>query len=130
VKRWSLKSVRTRWSVHEVTCVLVPEKGSKKGFIPLGWALTLFQVKNSHVMEWWRKDSEKRAFCSNYIYTFRSFLCIKCWNYIQPYKHQVAGLNIWETSWPACIDVLPYISPPLLLHRPHLAADTTLYGSL
>ena len=77
MKRWSLKSVRTRWSVHEVTCVLVPEKGSKKGFIPLGWALTLFQVKNSHVMEWWRKDSEKRAFCSNYIYTFRSFPCIK-----------------------------------------------------
>ena len=37
-----------------------------------------------------------------------------CWNYIQPYKHQVAALNIWETSWPACIDVLLYISLPLL----------------
>jgi hypothetical protein len=30
--------------VHEVTCLLVPEKRVEKGFIPLGWALTLFQV--------------------------------------------------------------------------------------
>ena len=28
-------------------------------------------------MQWWRIDSEKRAFCSNYMYTFRSFPCIK-----------------------------------------------------
>jgi hypothetical protein len=26
---------------------------------------------------WWRIDSEKRAFCSNYMHTFRSFSCIK-----------------------------------------------------
>ena len=45
-------------------------------------------------------------------------------------NHQVAALNIWETSWPAYIDVLPYISLPLLPHLSHLAADTTLYGSL
>ncbi len=46
----------------------------------MGWALTLFQLENSHVMEWslwWRIDMEKRAFCSNYMYTFRSFPCIK-----------------------------------------------------
>ena len=44
-------------------------KTVEKGFIPLGWGLTLFQVENSHVMEWWRIDSEKRAFCSNYMCT-------------------------------------------------------------
>jgi hypothetical protein len=35
-KRWSLKFVRMRWLVHEVTCLLVPEKGSKKGSFPWG----------------------------------------------------------------------------------------------
>ena len=54
----------------------------------------------------------------------------ECWNYTTIQKHQVAALNIWETSWPAYIDVLPYISLPLLPHLSHLAADTTLYGSL
>ena len=69
-----------RGFVHEVTYLLVREKDSKKGSFPVGLALTLFQVENSHVMEWsiwWRIDSEKRAFCSNYMYTFCSFSCIK-----------------------------------------------------
>jgi hypothetical protein len=44
-------------------------------------------------------------------------------------NHLVAALNIWETSLPAYIDVLPYISLPLLPHLSHLAADTPLYGS-
>jgi hypothetical protein len=55
-------------------------KRVEKGFIPLGWALTLFEVENSHVMEWsiwWCIDSENRAFCSNYMYTFRRFSWIK-----------------------------------------------------
>ncbi len=51
-------------------------KRVEKGSIPLGWALTLFQVENSLVMEWWRIDSEKRAFCFNFMYTFCSFPCI------------------------------------------------------
>jgi hypothetical protein len=55
-----------------------------------------------------------------------NFLLLELYNHT---KHQVAALDIWETSWPAYIDVLPYISPPLLLHLSHLAADTTLYGS-
>ena len=45
-------------------------------------------------------------------------------------NHQVAALNIWETSWPAYIDVLPYISLPLFPPLSYLAADTTLYRSL
>jgi hypothetical protein len=45
-------------------------------------------------------------------------------------NHQVAALNIYETSWPAYKDVLAYMTLPLLPPLAHLAADTTLYGSL
>jgi hypothetical protein len=45
-------------------------------------------------------------------------------------NHQLAAHNIWETSWPAYIDVLAFMSLPLLPPLAHLAADTTLYGSL
>jgi hypothetical protein len=63
----------------------------------------------------------------------RHLLCVYWWLLLKLYNHtnhQVAALNIWETSWPAYIEVLPYISLPLLPHLTHLAADTTLYGSL
>ncbi len=69
--------MRTRWLVHEVTCLLVPEKGS----IPLGWALTLFQVQNSqHVMEWsiwWRIDREKGPFAPTTCILFVLFHVLK-----------------------------------------------------
>jgi hypothetical protein len=44
-------------------------------------------------------------------------------------NHQVAAHSIWETSWPAYIDVLAYVTLPLLPPLAHLAAGTTLYGS-
>jgi hypothetical protein len=54
-------------------------KRVEKGPFPWGgWPF--FQVENSHVMEWsiwWRIGMEKRAFCSNTMYTFRSFPCIE-----------------------------------------------------
>ncbi len=43
---------------------------------PLGWALTLFQVENSHVMEWslwWRIDREKGPFAPTTCILFVDF---------------------------------------------------------
>ena len=54
----------------------------KKGSIPLGWALTLFDrfsggKQSRDGVDQWKKDSEKREFCSNSMYTFRSFHVLK-----------------------------------------------------
>ena len=48
--------------------------------MPFGWALTLFQVENSHLMEWsisWRIDSEKGPFAPTTCILFGVFHGLK-----------------------------------------------------
>ena len=90
----------------------------------MGWALTLFQVENSHVMEWWRIDSEKRAFCSNYMYTFRSFPCIK--NDIKIDKITIVVHELYYFTFNLCSNFfsLKYIPQWLKKYRKYVVFST------
>jgi len=102
-------------------------KRVEKGSIPLGWALTLFQVENSHVMEWsiwWRIDSKKSAFCSNYMYTFCSFSCTKISIKVNEITIVVHELYLYPCNLYSNLFSLKYITQWLKKYKKYVVFST------